>query len=205
MLQSVGYNTLPIPRSYPAIKSTTISPASCKFPSILTQANPEDDTLLFTSLVTLKTKSGLKCAMIYLTTRIVALLCVEKDEILEIVSIDKLRGYIDENDSSLVVLKIMLQQSDSCSMSRCNNENRIVISPRTYEFVRESTEQLPIFSLQQTTDADLDYSDLQPNENEQKMEIYMAPCLAEYFIRYISLIKRCISPNRILFSPLERS
>lgn len=206
VLQSVGYNTLPIPRTNPIIRSLTIAPANCKVlwkllpPCLSSQFN------LFSSLATLKTSDGLTPVLICMTPKIITILSLDTDKIVDILIIENIEASIDLIESTLVFLKVLKIPKTPETSTECENPEQIIISPRTYQFVRDSTEQLPIYaaSTSQTNDSwfDLNY-EKSSIHSEKEVTFFMDEYLAEYFIRYVSLIKHSISPNHTLFSPLE--
>lgn len=110
MLQSVGYNTLPVPRNLQYIKNTAISPATCKLawkllPPYFSHTN---NNVLFSSVATIVTKIGMKYVFLGLTPNIITILSIDKDELIEIIPVEKINPSIDENDPTLVALKIIL-------------------------------------------------------------------------------------------------
>lgn len=204
MLHSVGYNTLPQPRSQPFIKNTSLGPASCKIGWKYSLFLAEH--VLFSSLATLSSKTGMKSVFIGLTPNLITILDINKDNLIEAISIEKVQPMIDEFDSSLIVLKVDSKMQQPTEQTSEIEINRYSVT-RTFRFVQESNDQLPIFSqLQNLTNSNDEIGCFidEPNVEEHKIVLYMNKNLAQHFISYIHLIKRSISPSsRTDFSPYE--
>lgn len=114
MLHSVGYNTLPEQRSHKnscnSVTKTIIAyPAECKIswqliPSILLM-----DQILFYHETTLISGDELKQAHLILTTTVLTLFDIEKDELVDILPIERVEMSFDNDDRTLINIKLLLE------------------------------------------------------------------------------------------------
>lgn len=212
VLQSVGYNPLPVPRRG---SRSPVSPESvaafCKIPWKLMKPVSSLKNILFSSVVTLKTSAGLRSMLLCLTPEVIAFLSLETDELVEVLTLHKITESIDDSDPTLVRLKpIVTASSDGGDGSASNGLDpaRLPISPRTYQFVWDSIEQRTSASTSFQGLAAPNY-DLPAeltggtNESGKRVEIFIDQHLGEYFIRYVSLLKRTTCPENVLFSLLD--
>lgn len=110
MLQTVGFNTMPIPREPTMPKNYTIEPSAAKIVWKFLPPMLATDQILFTALATLETKHDTVC--IALTSNLIIFISLDKDELLEMYSIERAVSTVDEDDATLVSIRLILNPDD---------------------------------------------------------------------------------------------
>lgn len=103
---------MPIARTIQAPKLDSDEPSSEKIVWKLLPRLTNTDHVLFLSFAALETVYGLKSVYVALTTSLVVLISLEKDEVIEIISIDRAYPLIDDNDSTLINLNVTKENLD---------------------------------------------------------------------------------------------
>lgn len=107
MLHTVGFNTLPSARNPTIPQNISLGPSAAK---IMWKYLPRiflSDQILFMSLATLQmANSSLSSVTIALTSNVIVVVSMDRDELIEIISIDRAYPEIDANDSTLVIINV---------------------------------------------------------------------------------------------------
>lgn len=112
MLHTVGFNQMPIARTVDTQKMDSNEPSPEKIVGKLLPRLINTDQVLFLCFAALETVYGLKSVYVALTTSLVVLISLEKDEVIEIISIDRAYPLIDENDRTLINLNVTSESLD---------------------------------------------------------------------------------------------
>ncbi|XP_062558103.1 intermembrane lipid transfer protein VPS13B [Armigeres subalbatus] len=138
MLHSVGYNTMPTPKYFqqPLQRLEPIPYKALWDPQTLS-----DGSLMFTIHATFAGRSQYKLVVVGIYLRTFVLLDVENSQLLEVLDLNTVYPSVDSMDPTQVLLRIRpeLPPPPTDYMS-------YPISSRTYQFVQESTMQLPKLS-----------------------------------------------------------
>ncbi|XP_021693609.1 vacuolar protein sorting-associated protein 13B [Aedes aegypti] len=138
MLHSVGYNTMPTPKYFqqPLQRLEPIPYKALWEPQTLS-----DGSLMFTIHATFAGRSQYKLVVVGVYLKTLVLLDVENSQLLEVLDLKTVFPSVDASDSTQVLFRIRpeLPPPPTDYMS-------YPISSRTYQFVQESTMQLPKLS-----------------------------------------------------------
>ncbi|XP_053682005.1 intermembrane lipid transfer protein VPS13B [Sabethes cyaneus] len=138
MLHSVGYNTMPTPK-YSEQVMHRLEPISYKAlwePQALC-----DGSLLFTIHATLTTRNQCTLVVVGVYLKTLMLLSVAQGQLLEVLDLKTVFASVDSTDPSQVILRIKPELPPPPP-----DYTSYPISSRTYQFVQESTMQLPNLS-----------------------------------------------------------
>nr|XP_029723384.1 vacuolar protein sorting-associated protein 13B-like [Aedes albopictus] len=138
MLHSVGYNTMPTPKYFqqPLQRLDPIPYKSLWDPQTLS-----DGSLMFTIHATFAGRSQYKLVVVGIYLKTLVLLDVDNSQLMEVLDLKTVFPSVDASDPTQVILRIRpeLPPPPTDYMS-------YPISSRTYQFVQESTMQLPKLS-----------------------------------------------------------
>lgn len=104
MLQTVGFNTMPIPRDPAVPKNCSLEPSAAKIVWKFLPGMFADDQVLFTGLATLTKRMETIC--VALTSNLIVLIGLESDEIVECFALDRAKAQVDTNDATLIVVRL---------------------------------------------------------------------------------------------------
>ncbi|XP_035779431.1 vacuolar protein sorting-associated protein 13B-like [Anopheles albimanus] len=138
MLHSVGYNTLPTPR----LTSQSLQPPEPISHKALWEPHAAcEGTLLFTVQATHLTEGEYRLVLLALYSRALVLYDVHDCQLVEVLDLKTLCFDTDEeNDATRLVIRVQPK------LPPPSTYDQYPISSRTYEFVRDSTMQLPRIS-----------------------------------------------------------
>uniref|UniRef100_A0A6B2EK58 Putative vacuolar protein n=1 Tax=Phlebotomus kandelakii TaxID=1109342 RepID=A0A6B2EK58_9DIPT len=188
VLHSVGYNALPNSRSPGCLINVSGAATSTKIAWKILPSTFANDFVLFCAHVTLITSDrGLRATLLTLTTKIVTLMDLTQDELVQIIPIEKVQVDVDENDATIVVIKIISKSSNSTDEDL--SMNQYPVHSRVREYIQRSREQLPIYSdhgsIQsvEETDEDCDQG------NVESLSFYIHSHLAQHLLTYINFLR----------------
>uniref|UniRef100_A0A1B0CVH0 Uncharacterized protein n=2 Tax=Lutzomyia longipalpis TaxID=7200 RepID=A0A1B0CVH0_LUTLO len=168
VLHSVGYNALPNCRSPGCLINVTGAATATKIAWKMLPSTFANDSILFAAHVTLiTTEQGLRATLLVATMKIVTLMDLARDELVQIVPMEKVHVEIDENDSTIV--------------------NQYPIHSRVREYIQRSREQLPIYSdqgsIQSIEETDEDQG------NVESFSFYIHSHLGQHLVNYITFLR----------------
>lgn len=106
MLQTVGFNTMPIQRVTSNPRNCSLEPSSTKICwKFLLSSVFASDQILFSAIATLESRRG--SIFVALTSNLILFIDQEHDQLIEIYSIDKANVKVDENDDTLICFEII--------------------------------------------------------------------------------------------------
>lgn len=134
MLQSVGYNTLPIQVKNLHVNDLT-EPNAEKIVSKQLSQLSSTNSLLFSCRATFLRKNDMKHALIILLTKVMVIVDLESDSVIDIIMLEKLHSSKGVNADNLFVFKI-LNEVESPS-HEVNNFMAIKIKYNRIKFLAE--------------------------------------------------------------------
>uniref|UniRef100_A0A182WW13 Chorein N-terminal domain-containing protein n=1 Tax=Anopheles quadriannulatus TaxID=34691 RepID=A0A182WW13_ANOQN len=139
MLQSVGYNTLPTPKLHSRQSLQRLEPIPHKA-LWEPQAACGEGTLLFTVQATLATHGEYRLVLVAIYSRALVLYDVNDCQLLEV--LDPKTVFFD-TDEECDATRLTIRVRPKLPPPPCTDYELYPISSRTYDFVRDSTMQLP--------------------------------------------------------------
>lgn len=108
VLHSVGYNALPNCRSPGSLINVSGAATATKIAWKMLPATLANDSALFSAHVTMiSSDKGLRASLLTVTGKIVTLMDLGRDELVQIIPMEKIQVEIDENDATIVIIKII--------------------------------------------------------------------------------------------------
>ncbi|XP_059611224.1 intermembrane lipid transfer protein VPS13B [Phlebotomus argentipes] len=187
VLHSVGYNALPNCRSPGCLINMSGTPTSTKIAWKVLPPTFANDATLFSVHITLITSDhGLRATLLTVSTKIVTLLDVAQDELIQIIPMEKIQMEIDENDATIVILKIVAKASkkadDDASM------NQYPVHSRVREYIQRSREQLPVYSDQASIHS-VEETDEDREANAESLSFYIHSHLGQHLVSYVNFLR----------------
>lgn len=105
MLQTVGFNTMPIQREPVNPRNCSVEPSSAKICWKFLPSMFAHDQILFSALATLEEQCSSIC--VALTSNLIIFIGHETDQIIEIYSLERVVAKINENDVTLISIDLL--------------------------------------------------------------------------------------------------
>uniref|UniRef100_A0A1B0DR14 Uncharacterized protein n=1 Tax=Phlebotomus papatasi TaxID=29031 RepID=A0A1B0DR14_PHLPP len=182
VLHSVGYNALPNCRSPGSLINVSGAATATKIAWKMLPATLANDSALFSAHVTMiSSDKGLRASLLTVTGKIVTLMDLGRDELVQIIPMEKIQVEIDENDATIVIIKII---------SKGNNAdediatNQYPIQNRVREYIQRSREQLPIYSDQGSIQSIEETDEDRDQGNAESISFYIHSHLGQHFTTY---------------------
>lgn len=106
MLNTVGYNTMPLPKTPRRLKNEIPGPTIAKVRWKLLPQIFHNDTIYFIASATMISNPHIKLIHLCLLTTVLVIVDVERDELIDIINLEKITLSTHPEDSSLINLKI---------------------------------------------------------------------------------------------------
>ncbi|XP_037025669.1 vacuolar protein sorting-associated protein 13B isoform X2 [Bradysia coprophila] len=180
MLHTVGFNQMPIARAVDVQKLDSDEPSPEKIVGKLLPRLINTDQVLFLSFAALETIYGLKSVYVALTTSLVVLISLEKDEVVEIVSMERAYPLIDENDRTLINLNVTSENLDESTELKGFQYGRVL------QYIQDSTEDF--VTLTPTEFSKINFG---VPKADHKISFFMDQHLAQHLVNYIRLLQNC--------------
>ncbi|KAJ6640172.1 Vacuolar protein sorting-associated protein 13B [Pseudolycoriella hygida] len=180
MLHTVGFNQMPVARAVDEQKLDVDEPSPEKIFTKLLPRLINTDQVLFLSFAALETVYGLKSIYVALTTSLVVLISLQKDEVIEVISIDRAYPLIDESDRTLVNLNVTSENVDESTELKCFQYGRVL------QYIQDSTEDC--VALARTEMSKINFG---TPKADHKISFFMDKHLAQHLVNYIRLLQNC--------------
>ncbi|XP_053661509.1 intermembrane lipid transfer protein VPS13B [Anopheles marshallii] len=138
MLQSVGYNTLPTPKFHSRQSLQRLEPIPHK--ALWEPQAVGEGSLLFTVQATLATHGEYRLVLVAIYSKALVLYDVHECQLLEV--LDPKTVFFDTDEESDAT-RLIIRVRPKVPPPPCSDYDQYPISSRTYDFVRDSTMQLP--------------------------------------------------------------
>uniref|UniRef100_A0A182LUK0 Uncharacterized protein n=1 Tax=Anopheles culicifacies TaxID=139723 RepID=A0A182LUK0_9DIPT len=138
MLQSVGYNTLPTPKLHSRQTLQRLEPVPHK--ALWEPQAVGEGSLLFTVQATLATHGEYRLVLVAIYSKALVLYDVHECQLLEV--LDPKTVFFDTDEESDAT-RLIIRVRPKLPPPPCSDYDQYPISSRTYDFVRDSTMQLP--------------------------------------------------------------
>ncbi|CRL05825.1 CLUMA_CG018852, isoform A [Clunio marinus] len=207
MLQSVGYNLLPLPISH-HIENRLMHPTADKIISKQLSQHASTSLVLFTCHGSFSRKNDIKNSFIVLMSNMMVVADLDRDTVMDVIPLERIQPVTrSSNVDNLFVFKI----KDDDESSPTNNEQKYSVSKRTVQYIQQlSGSHITIAersseenSEEETRPDSDDVESLSAIGIDKKISFYMDEVTGKYLSSYVNLMKSQIQSRNNLFPLFE--
>jgi vacuolar protein sorting-associated protein 13B len=135
VLQSVGYNTLPISRLSILSRESTVEPSNAKLVWNYLPEMFRSESVLFSTIAEMDSINGdnRKPVMLGLLSKVFVIIDLTAETTMEILTLDRVQPSLVASKPNVIVIKV--QDSKSCSPNRLADQQ---ITDRVFQYVQQS-------------------------------------------------------------------
>ncbi|GAB0097728.1 hypothetical protein DMENIID0001_133940 [Sergentomyia squamirostris] len=186
VLHSVGYNALPSCRTHRG--SADAHATSTKILWKILPTGFANDPPLFSVYVTLiRGSHDLTASLMTLTSKCLSFLNVEQEELVQVMTLEKITVEIVENDSTAMILKILSGKNSNTSEDTAVNQYAVL--NRIRDYVQKSREQMTSFSDQRNHQSIEEEKEDTDPDTEQSLSFYIHAPLGHHLMDYIHFLQ----------------
>jgi vacuolar protein sorting-associated protein 13B len=201
LLQSVGYNVLPLPISH-NIENRLMQPTADKIISKQLPQYASSNLTLFTCRGTFSHKNDMKNSFIVLMSSVMVISDLDRDMVMDVIPLERIQPLKVGNADNLFVFKI--KDDDG---SPTNAEQKNPASTRTALYIQQLSGQQTVIASEENSEEDNGFMKTDSDEAEsvsaigvdKKISFYIDEATGKYFVSYINLIKAQMQSKNNLF------
>lgn len=223
MLQSVGYNLLPLPIPH-SIENRLMQPTADKIISKQLPQYVSSNQMLFTCCGTFSRKSDIKNSFIVLMSNVLVIADLDRDMVMDVIPLERIQSVnkvggadnlfvfkIKDDDGSPTNHEVKRSFVDCDKLlTPFNQQQKYPVSNRTVQYIQQlSGHQITITERSSEDNSeeengiarvDVDETEsLSAIGSDKKISFYIDEATGKYLVSYINLIKRQIQSKNSLF------
>lgn len=208
VLQSVGFNNLPVPRALQELSQPPSQALTSKFLWRPLSSQHPRESLLFACSATMRCRNGFKSVQIVMMKPVIVVFDATRLTKLFTYNLSEICLSIQQEDATLV---LVTKETDT---GEPEFHDEYHVSPRTIQYVQQtqSLSNLPIWSNNEAGSDDMQTEqfiekavDKEENDDDLSLNVgfYMDESHARHLVAYVELLKRFTHLSASQFSPYE--